>query len=78
MTDHEMLKQIWDEIRDTRQYLRDHAESNDRQFDKMRDRQQELSDEIASQKTTFRLVNGGIAVLIAAFVSWAVNTFIGQ
>ena len=71
--DAEVFHEIMEEIRHIRKRLDDHIDDEKKQLDSMQKDIARTREDIASHKTTVKMITFGVSVIVAAFISWFTN-----
>ena len=74
VTQTEMLKQIWDEVRYVRKRLDDHVDHNDKEIALVKKDISCISKDLAGQRVKIGLMFSGIGLAITAVVGWVANS----
>ena len=73
MSDDEMLKQIWDEIRYVRRRLDDHVNTEDKSIEAVQKDLAKMREDMADSRVKLRMVLGGFGIGITGIISWMVS-----
>ena len=68
-----MLQQIWHELRYVRQKLDSHVDSNDSDFEKLKEDVAAVKSELSGHKVKLGIMFSGIGLAMSGIVAWAVN-----
>ena len=73
VSDADMLKQIWDEIRYVRQRLDDHIEDEDKAVTSMRRDMTTIREEMSGHRVKIALMLSGVGIAVTGLFTWMVS-----